>query len=107
MIEYAKEPFSDRESLAALNPFVRKWFEKNFKELTPPQKYTFRLIADKRNLIVSAPTGSGKTMSAFLSIISALFDRALRGELEEKVYCIYVSPLRALNNDIYRNLAVP
>ena len=46
-------------------------------------------------------------MSAFLSIIGALFDRALRGELEEKVYCIYVSPLRALNNDIYRNLAVP
>ena len=107
MIEYAKEPFSDRESLAALNPFVRKWFEKNFEELTPPQKYTFRLIADRRNLIVSAPTGSGKTMSAFLSIIGALFDRALRGELEEKVYCIYVSPLRALNNDIYRNLAVP
>ncbi|MCL5099667.1 MAG: ATP-dependent helicase [Candidatus Marsarchaeota archaeon] len=107
MIEYAGEPYSDMESLAALNPFVRKWFEKDFAELTPPQRYTFKLIAERHNLIVSAPTGSGKTMSAFLSIMSALFDRALKGELEEKVYCIYVSPLRALNNDIYRNLNVP
>ena len=107
MLEHVTEPFSDEESLASLGPFVRGWFLKSFTELTPPQKFTFKLISERKNIIVSAPTGSGKTMSAFLSIISALFDKALAGSLEEKVYCIYVSPLRALNNDIYRNLAIP
>ncbi len=107
MLEHVSEPFSDEESLAVLNPFVRRWFAKNFDGLTPPQKFTFKLISERQNMIVSAPTGSGKTLSAFLSIISALFEKALGGKLEEKVYCIYVSPLRALNNDIYRNLALP
>ncbi len=107
MLEHVAEPFSDEESTAVLNTFVRGWFSKNFSELTPPQKFTFKLIAERSNIVVSAPTGSGKTLSAFLSIISALFDKSLAGKLEEKVYCIYVSPLRALNNDIYRNLALP
>ncbi len=107
MIDYVKEPFNDNESLAVLNPYVRKWFQKNFNELTPPQKYAFKLISDKKNLLITAPTGSGKTMSGFLSIISRLFDYSLQGKLENKVYCIYISPLRALNNDIKRNLAVP
>ena len=107
MLEHVAEPFSDEESTAVLNTFVRGWFSKNFGELTPPQKFTFKLIAERSNIVVSAPTGSGKTLSAFLSIISALFDKSLAGKLEEKVYCIYVSPLRALNNDIYRNLALP
>ncbi|MEM0149029.1 MAG: ATP-dependent helicase [Candidatus Micrarchaeaceae archaeon] len=107
MIEYAKEPFSDEESLSVLNPYVRAWFKKNFKELTPPQKYAFKLISEGKNLLITAPTGSGKTMSGFVSIISRLFDYALSGKLDEKVYCIYISPLRALNNDIYRNLTKP
>ncbi len=107
MINYAKEPFSDEESLAVLNPFVRKWFEKNFDELTPPQKYAFKLISESKNVLITAPTGSGKTMSGFLSIISRLFDLSMQGKLEEKVYCIYISPLRALNNDIHRNLQRP
>ena len=107
MLEHVAEPFSDEDSTAVLNSFVRGWFSKNFSELTPPQKFTFKLIAERSNIVVSAPTGSGKTLSAFLSIISALFDKSLAGKLEEKVYCIYVSPLRALNNDIYRNLALP
>ncbi len=45
MIEYVKEPFSDEESLAVLNPYVRAWFTKNFTELTPPQKFAFKLIS--------------------------------------------------------------
>ncbi len=107
MIEYAGKPFSEKESLEVLNSYARRWFTDTFKEPTPPQRYTFRLISERRNMLVAAPTGSGKTMSGFLSIISALFDKSLRGELEEKIYCIYVSPLRALNNDIYRNLSRP
>ncbi len=107
MITFAEKPFEDRESLAVLNPYVRDWFNARFEELTPPQKYAFKLIGEKRNVLITAPTGSGKTMSGFLSIISKLFDYSLDGKLDDKVYCLYISPLRALNNDIYNNLSVP
>ena len=107
LIEYLDKPFSDEQSLTALNLYVRNWFLDKFKELTPPQKFAFKLINDKFNVLITAPTGSGKTMSGFLSIISKLFDYALEGKLENRVYCIYVSPLRSLNNDIYKNLSVP
>ncbi len=107
MIEYVKEPFSDDESLAVLNPYVRAWFTKNFTELTPPQKFAFKLISERKNLLITAPTGSGKTMSGFTTIISKLFDYSLEGKLEDKVYCLYISPLKSLNNDIHRNLTRP
>jgi ATP-dependent Lhr-like helicase len=107
MITYAGKPFDDKESLSVLNEYVREWFTKNFEELTPPQKYAFKFISEKRNVLITAPTGSGKTMSGFLSIISKLFDYSIEGKLEEKVYCLYVSPLRALNNDVYNNLSKP
>ncbi|MGC8648629.1 MAG: ATP-dependent helicase [Candidatus Micrarchaeia archaeon] len=107
MIQYLTEPFKDEESLAVLNPYVREWFQSNFKEITPPQKFSFKLINDKSNVLITAPTGSGKTLSAFLTIISKLFEYSLSGKLENKIYCIYVSPLRALNNDVKRNLAKP
>ncbi|HUC38608.1 MAG TPA: ATP-dependent helicase [Candidatus Acidoferrum sp.] len=107
MITQAGAPFTDDQSLSVLNDYVRKWFIENFKELTPPQKYSFKLISERKNTLITAPTGSGKTMSAFLSVISRLFDLSLQGKLEDRIYCIYISPLRALNNDIYRNLMVP
>ncbi len=107
MFEYTDKPFSDAESLASLNKYVRQWFDENFSELTLPQKFAFKFIADGKNLLVTAPTGSGKTLSSFLSIINTLFNYSLEGSLENKIYCIYVSPLRALNNDIYRNLKLP
>jgi len=107
MIEYLTEPFKDEESLSVLNPYVREWFQSNFKEITPPQKFSFKLINEKNNVLITAPTGSGKTISAFLTVISRLFDYSLSGKLENKVYCIYVSPLRALNNDVKRNLEKP
>ncbi|MGC8710405.1 MAG: ATP-dependent helicase [Candidatus Micrarchaeia archaeon] len=106
MIMYSK-PFSRLESLNSLSPSVRDWFKKNYPELTPPQYYSFKLIKEKKNLLITAPTGSGKTFSAFMAIISDLMDLADSGKLDEKVYCIYVSPLRALNNDVYKNLSVP
>ncbi len=107
MIEQLKQPFSEGESLSVLDPYVRKWFLQNFKELTPPQCYAFKLIHDKKNVLIAAPTGSGKTMSGFVSIISRLFELSMQGKLEERIYCVYVSPLRALNNDIYKNLTRP
>lgn len=107
MITYAEKAFPDKESLGVLNPYVREWFIKNFNELTPPQKFAFKLISERKNILVTAPTGSGKTMSGFTSIISKLFDYSLEGKLEDRVYCIYVSPLRALNNDVFKNLTKP
>ncbi|MDY6777109.1 MAG: DEAD/DEAH box helicase, partial [Candidatus Nanohaloarchaea archaeon] len=88
-------------------PYVKEWFKEKFDGLTPPQRYSFQQIHDGNNSLICAPTGSGKTLSAFLSILNELFLLGDRGELDDKVYAIYVSPLRALNNDIQRNLEEP
>ncbi len=107
MISYYPKPFSREESLGSLNGHLRKWFEGKYRDPTPPQLYSFKLIRDGHNLLITAPTGGGKTFSAFMSILSNLMDLAEAGELEDKIYCIYVSPLRALNNDVYKNLNKP
>lgn len=88
-------------------PYVKEWFYDNFDELSPPQKYAFDLIHEEKNSLICSPTGSGKTLSAFLSILNELFLKGDNGELENRVYCLYVSPLRALGNDIQRNLKDP
>lgn len=106
MIEYAKKEWNKEEIESLLNPFVRRWFSK-FRDLTPPQKFAVKLIHERKNTLISSPTGSGKTVSAFLSIINELFNLADSGELEDTIYCLYVSPLKALNNDIYVNLTRP
>ncbi|MFB6083268.1 MAG: ATP-dependent helicase [Halorientalis sp.] len=105
----------DADVLAALEPPVREWWVEQFGEFvpqnggyfTPPQKEAIPLIQDGTNTLVASPTGSGKTLSAFLSIIDDLFERDRDGGLENGVYCLYVSPLKSLANDIHRNLAVP
>jgi len=107
MISVYDKPFSDEESLSCLNDKLRAWFTSKYKELTPPQKYSFKLISEGKSLLITAPTGSGKTFSAFMSILSELMNMAEQGTLEDKTYCIYISPLRALDNDIYRNLTEP
>ena len=107
MIKIINKPFKDEESLGVLNSYVRKWFTSNFSELTPPQKFSFKLISERENILITAPTGSGKTMSAFVSILNELFNKSLNGKLDNKIYCLYISPLKALNNDILRNLEKP
>ena len=107
MIRVLEQQFSVEESLDSLNLFIRKWFVSKYKEPSPPQRYSFKLIKEGKNILVTAPTGSGKTFSAFMAVLSDLMNMSLANKLEEKVYCIYVSPLRALNNDIYRNLNEP
>ncbi len=96
-----------QDELLSLNPLVSEWFLSKFKELSPPQKFAIREVAKGKNVLISSPTGSGKTLAAFLTAISRLVSLAEKKELEDRVYVVYVSPLRALNNDIRRNLEEP
>ncbi len=102
-----EKPPSDEEVFSILQPYVAEWFRKTFKTFTIPQKYAIPRIKKRRNVLVFSPTGSGKTLAAFLSIINDLFLLGEKGELEDKVYCVYISPLRALSNDIRKNLEIP
>src|SRR5690606_25433095 len=86
---------------------VRKWFKGQFETFTESQKMSLLDIHQGNNILVSSPTGSGKTLTAFLSLISQLTYMSEMGKLEDKVYCIYVSPLKALDNDIEKNLEEP
>lgn len=106
-IAFVKKPFSQEDSLLSLEAYVREWFVRNFEELTPPQQYSFKLLSKGHNIIVTAPTGSGKTLAGFMSILSELFILGEEGKLEDSVYCIYISPLKALDNDVKKNLLIP
>jgi ATP-dependent Lhr-like helicase len=107
MIRYQKEKYSDDEIHSVLNPIVSEWFKTKFKSFSPPQKYAVIDIHRKNNTLISSPTGSGKTLSAFLSILNELVTLAEKDLLEDKIYCVYISPLKALSNDIERNLNRP
>ncbi|RLG60539.1 ATP-dependent helicase, partial [Candidatus Geothermarchaeota archaeon] len=106
MIRYLTRKYNWEEIKKRLDEDVAKWFSR-FKRLTPPQEYGIIPIFEGKNVLICAPTGSGKTLTAFLSILSRLFSLAKENKLEDRVYCVYVSPLRALNNDIYKNLLAP
>jgi len=90
-----------------LKPYIAEWFKSKYNSLTPPQMLAIPEIISKRNVLVSSPTGTGKTLSVFIGIINDLFDRWEKGELKDKIYAIYISPLRSLNNDMRRNLSEP
>jgi len=107
MIRYQKIKFEDNDILSRLNPIVKEWFLKKFKHFSPPQKYAVVNIHNRENTLISSPTGTGKTLSAFMTIISELTDLSEKDLLEDQVYCIYISPLKALGNDINRNLNSP
>ena len=106
-ISYKKEPNSQSELVETLNQFVKEWFFSKFKKFAPPQLFSVVEIHKRNNVLVSAPTGSGKTLTAFLSILNELVNLAEAGNLQDRVYCVYISPLKALNNDIYVNLTKP
>ncbi|MEM4215056.1 MAG: ATP-dependent helicase [Candidatus Pacearchaeota archaeon] len=107
MIKYIEKPNNDLEIFASLNPVVADWFRKKFGSFCESQKYAIIPIHERKNILVSAPTGSGKTLCAFTSILSYLITLAEKYELENKVYCVYVSPLKALSRDIEVNLKKP
>lgn len=107
MIKKQTKSYSKKEIYKKLHPYVKEWFENSFDDFTPAQKQVIPEIHKGNNILVSSPTGSGKTLTAFLSVINELTALADKGELEDKVYCIYISPLKALDNDIERNLEQP
>jgi ATP-dependent helicase Lhr and Lhr-like helicase len=88
-------------------PFVQRWFTETFREPTAPQRQGWEAIASGRDTLIVAPTGSGKTLASFLWALDHLHRLGLQGRLEDRVYVVYVSPLRALNNDIEKNLREP
>ena len=95
------------EIIKSLNPLVKEWFFSKFKEFSLPQLYGVMPIWERRSILISAPTGGTKTLTACLSILNYLVNLAEKNELEDKVYCVYASPLRALSNDIFKNLIEP
>jgi ATP-dependent Lhr-like helicase len=107
MITRVTKKHTKPQVLDLLDPIISEWFDKKFSDITPSQAYAIPLIHNTQNVLVASPTGSGKTLTAFLSIINELFLLGKKGELENKIYCLYVSPLKALANDIERNLNAP
>ena len=107
MIEEQTKNYTKKQIFKTLHPWVQKWFDSQFDDFTPAQKRSIIDINKKNNILISSPTGSGKTLTAFLSVISDLTTLAEKNELEDKVYCIYISPLKALDNDIEKNLDEP
>ncbi|MFI5120697.1 MAG: DEAD/DEAH box helicase, partial [Thermoanaerobaculia bacterium] len=91
--------------LAPFHPAVQTWFKDRLGEPTPPQREGWPAIRDGRNTLIAAPTGSGKTLAAFLSAIDALICQG--SALADETQVLYVSPLRALSNDVQKNLQGP
>ena len=107
MITYKQKPDTDESIFSILNPIVSRWFKNKFGKFSEPQKFSVIDINSRKNILVSASTGSGKTLTAFLSILNHLIDCSEKGILENKVYVVYCSPLKALNKDVSLNLIEP
>jgi ATP-dependent helicase Lhr and Lhr-like helicase len=93
--------------LCDFHAVVRQWFEETFGEPSPPQVLGWPSISSGQHTLILAPTGSGKTLAAFLWAINHLVEQHLQEDLRPGVRILYVSPLKALNNDIERNLEAP
>ena len=89
------------------HPIVREWFDQSFPGATEAQELAWKEIQSGGDVLISAPTGSGKTLAAFLSCIDQLVRAALDGSLRDETQVVYVSPLKALSNDIQKNLERP
>src|SRR5262245_61214314 len=89
------------------HPLVEDWFDRSFSGATEVQELAWQEIAEGGDVLISAPTGSGKTLAAFLSCLDRLVRSALDGSLQDETSVVYVSPLKALSNDIQKNLERP
>jgi ATP-dependent Lhr-like helicase len=92
---------------AAFHPAVADWFDRKFRAPTGAQAQAWPAIQSGHHVLIAAPTGSGKTLAAFLAAIDSLVRRGLAGELKDETQVVYVSPLKALSNDVQRNLEEP
>src|SRR6266568_2671918 len=93
--------------LSWAHPLVQEWFLRRFVSPTEPQAQGWPPILAGETTLICAPTGSGKTLAAFLAYIDRLIRKALSGELQDRTEVLYISPLKALSNDIRKNLEVP
>jgi ATP-dependent helicase Lhr and Lhr-like helicase len=98
---------AEKDLLAAFDPLIREWFTQKFATVTEPQRLGWPEIQAGRDVLISAPTGSGKTLAAFLTAIDSLVRQARAGDLPNQTQILYVSPLKALSNDIHKNLDIP
>jgi ATP-dependent Lhr-like helicase len=89
------------------HPAVTRWFEQTFGSPTEPQACGWPAIQSGRHVLISAPTGSGKTLAAFLASLDVLFREGAQTDLPDETRVVYVSPLKALSNDIRKNLQEP
>ena len=89
---------------AVFHPIVENWFRQRFGEPTEAQRRGWPEITAGRNTLIAAPTGSGKTLAAFLACLDRLLREAIAGTLTDVTRVVYISPLKALSNDIHRNL---
>src|SRR4026209_2429869 len=94
-------------NLEVFHPAVARWLAKSFPEATAPQELAWPAIKAHRNTLIAAPTGSGKTLAAFLAAIDDLVRLGIEGNLDDTTHVVYVSPLKALSNDVQRNLQIP
>ncbi len=94
-------------ALDRFHPIVRGWFESQFDGPTQAQTLGWDAVAQGRHTLIAAPTGSGKTLAAFMECIDGLVRSGLNGGLPEGTEVVYVSPLKALSNDVHRNLQKP
>jgi ATP-dependent Lhr-like helicase len=94
-------------ALTSFHPAVANWFNRTFDAATPPQEQAWPAIHAHRHVLIAAPTGSGKTLAAFLAAIDRLVREGLERGLSDETHIVYVSPLKALSNDIRRNLEAP
>ena len=93
--------------LSRFHPVIERWFSNRFAEPTEPQQRAWPVIQQGGDVLIAAPTGSGKTFAAFLSAIDGLVRQGLNGELRDETQVVYVSPLKALSNDVQKNLSEP
>ncbi len=94
-------------NLEIFHPAVSRWFARTFPEATRPQLEAWPQIKQQRHTLIAAPTGSGKTLAAFLSAIDDLVRLGVEGKLDDTTHVLYISPLKALSNDVQRNLQFP
>ncbi|HEX2717438.1 MAG TPA: DEAD/DEAH box helicase, partial [Gemmatimonadaceae bacterium] len=95
------------KALAPFHPIVREWFVETLGAASDPQRLGWPAIARGEHTLVLAPTGTGKTLAAFLWELNALVEQGLHGPLPNGIHALYVSPLKALGNDVQRNLERP
>ncbi|HIH15215.1 MAG: ATP-dependent helicase Lhr and Lhr-like protein helicase [archaeon GW2011_AR17] len=107
MITFKEKADNKKYVEELLHPIVKKWFFSRFQEFSSPQLYGVTEVHARNNILVSAPTGATKTLTAFMSILNELVDNSEKGILKDKIYAVYISPLKALSNDIFVNLTQP